>query len=364
MRQSDASSYRMPISCVDSSVQARVVMEQISRERSQKYKDSVVQTVLGQHDGHRKPSDAKPKVKFPNIDERNPATEKNPATSRQINNSTSCEREETFTKMETFPCHASGPSVTSHFEPLSTDRRPGSSNRISYNSALYSTSASSSAVGRMPVGKHHPMQRRPRAAVHKNGAVLRAQPIPDRSHSEGLSRMESCNDNPRRREIRRRYTPDTTLPRRARSQSSGRSITDPPLPQTRKRRGSNLDAGRSQSDQDISGIEAQLKTKPRQRQKTRHMWQSHDGIPQAADSQDPMSPSLSNLGPSDWQLAREKSFEITFPGYDTRFVDLPDRNALYQESDMSDIDRQIESQIHASSIEKCRRWLNKWVLTT
>ena len=56
-----------------------------------------------------------------------------------------------------------------------------------------------------------------------------------------------------------------------------------------------------------------------------------------------------NMLPDSLELAREKSFEITFPGYDTRFVDLPEPVGN-------------DTRIHASSVEKCRRWLNKWVL--
>ncbi|XP_033127702.1 uncharacterized protein LOC117125341 [Anneissia japonica] len=58
------------------------------------------------------------------------------------------------------------------------------------------------------------------------------------------------------------------------------------------------------------------------------------------------------------RLIREKSFQMTYPGYDVRFKE----PILTREPTNPGVDKQIQKDIRDSSIEKCRMWLKNWAI--
>ncbi|XP_071951902.1 uncharacterized protein [Antedon mediterranea] len=56
------------------------------------------------------------------------------------------------------------------------------------------------------------------------------------------------------------------------------------------------------------------------------------------------------------RLVREKSFQLTYPGYDVRFKE----PILTREPTITAIDKQTQKEIRDSSVEKCRMWLKGW----
>ena len=341
---------KLPISCRDSSLQARVVMDQISRERGQLYKESIVQTVLGQQSGNGKSTDSRPprhKLRFPNIDE------KTIATNHSIDSDT-----------HTQPCVKSK-ALRSYYAKNNNSKLPPTTfkfqksfknNRNPPNS-LPSCSSASSSGGKVSAGKPIEGKRR---AVYKSSITVLTTPASEGSKSE--ARLVRSNDATKYSQITgmpRSHTHDTIIPRRSLSSERGMPRLHPPSTETQTTRRYNLRTTNSHSDSNLSSKEAHISyqnlynlNKDEPATQINHM--PHEGLQHSLDNQEGKH-SQSNL-------TRDKSFEITFPGYDTRFLDLPEPTWVDDPVNIRDIDRQIESTIQASSVEKCRRWLNKWVL--
>ncbi|XP_071482279.1 uncharacterized protein [Diadema antillarum] len=56
---------------------------------------------------------------------------------------------------------------------------------------------------------------------------------------------------------------------------------------------------------------------------------------------------------------RERSFDMTFPGYDVRYdVRLDPKIELPQ---LTDVEKEIEEEFRKKSVDKCRRWMNRWM---
>ncbi|XP_063964654.1 uncharacterized protein LOC129275256 [Lytechinus pictus] len=55
------------------------------------------------------------------------------------------------------------------------------------------------------------------------------------------------------------------------------------------------------------------------------------------------------------KVVRERSFDMTFPGYDARYeqqIEVPQ---------LDDVDKEIEDECKKKSVDKCRRWMNRYM---
>lgn len=55
------------------------------------------------------------------------------------------------------------------------------------------------------------------------------------------------------------------------------------------------------------------------------------------------------------KVVRERSFDMTFPGYDARYeqpIEVPQ---------LDDVDKEIEDEFKKKSVDKCRRWMNRYL---
>ncbi|XP_071803346.1 uncharacterized protein [Asterias amurensis] len=330
--------------CRDPSLQARLVMDQISRERGQQYQHSMVQAILGkQGESHVQVSESRPfwcKLKLPNIDGKHVHACHCDTINRQLG---------TLSMTGAFQAKSTKLPATN----LAGRKLAGRQQSITKPpNSLPNCIPTSSSEGKVSARKSKDCKRQTRQSIHKTKIDVQSTPdVRGRTSDVGIEQSNETKKCPMMVKMLRSRTFDATV--RKRTPVGIADIHRQASLQSRTRVLSN-----NHAENKIPIIQNSHTTN----QNVSTKWKARSEIqPRGGHADEHLD---TNMFPDSLELAREKSFEITFPGYDTRFVDLlePVGNDEYRNLHLSDIDKKIDTRIHASSVEKCRRWLNKWVL--